>query len=60
MLSLARKRCWSAHARLSRRWRENSMRLAIGADHAGYPLKEEVRGYLERLGHEVIDLGAFN
>ncbi|MGA8159662.1 MAG: ribose 5-phosphate isomerase B, partial [Acidobacteriaceae bacterium] len=29
-------------------------------DHAGYPLKEEVRGYLERLGHEVIDLGAFN
>jgi ribose 5-phosphate isomerase B len=36
------------------------MRLAIGADHAGYNLKEEVRGYLERLGHEVIDLGAFN
>jgi ribose 5-phosphate isomerase B len=36
------------------------MRLAIGADHAGYFLKEEVRGYLERLGHEVIDLGAFN
>jgi ribose 5-phosphate isomerase B len=36
------------------------MKLAIGADHAGYALKEEVRGYLERLGHEVIDLGAFN
>jgi ribose 5-phosphate isomerase B len=36
------------------------MRLTIGADHAGYYLKEEVRGYLERLGHEVIDLGAFN
>ena len=36
------------------------MKLAIGADHAGYPLKEEVRGYLEKLGHEVIDLGAFN
>jgi ribose 5-phosphate isomerase B len=36
------------------------MKLAIGADHAGYPLKEEVRGYLEQLGHEVIDLGAFN
>lgn len=36
------------------------MKLAIGADHAGYPLKEEVRGYLERLGHEVIDLGAYN
>src|SRR6202167_4654723 len=36
------------------------MKLAIAADHAGYYLKEEVRGYLERLGHEVIDLGAFN
>jgi ribose 5-phosphate isomerase B len=36
------------------------MRLAIGADHAGYALKEEVRGYLEKLGHEAIDLGAYN
>ncbi|HUB20150.1 MAG TPA: ribose 5-phosphate isomerase B [Acidobacteriaceae bacterium] len=36
------------------------MKLAIAADHAGYPLKEDVRGYLERLGHEVIDLGAFS
>jgi ribose 5-phosphate isomerase B len=37
-----------------------TMKLAIAADHAGYLLKEEVRGYLERLGHEVIDLGAYN
>jgi ribose 5-phosphate isomerase B len=36
------------------------MKLAIGADHAGFPLKEEIRGYIERLGHEVIDLGAYN
>src|SRR6201996_3193067 len=36
------------------------MRIAIGADHAGFPLKEEIRGYLERLGHEVMDLGAYN
>lgn len=36
------------------------MKLAIGADHAGFSLKEEVRGYLERLGHEVIDLGAYS
>ena len=36
------------------------MKLALGADHAGFPLKEEIRGYLERLGHEVIDLGAYN
>jgi ribose 5-phosphate isomerase B len=36
------------------------MKLAIGADHAGFALKEEVRGYLEQLGHEVIDLGAYS
>lgn len=36
------------------------MKLVVGADHAGFPLKEEVRGYLERLGHEVTDVGAFN
>ena len=36
------------------------MKLAIGADHAGFLLKEEVRAYLEKLGHEVIDLGAYN
>ena len=36
------------------------MKLAIAADHAGFLLKGEVRGYLEQLGHEVIDLGAFN
>jgi len=36
------------------------MKLVVGADHAGFPLKEEVRGYLERLGHEVIDVGAYS
>ncbi len=35
------------------------MKLAIGGDHAGFALKEEVRSYLEKLGHEVIDLGAY-
>ena len=39
---------------------EVTMKLAIAADHAGFLLKGEVRGYLEQLGHEVIDLGAFN
>ncbi len=33
------------------------MRIAIGSDHAGYPLKEKVRHELESLGHEVMDLG---
>ena len=34
------------------------MRIALGNDHAGYPLKEYVRTVLEDLGHEVIDRGA--
>jgi RpiB/LacA/LacB family sugar-phosphate isomerase len=33
------------------------VRIAIGSDHAGYPLKQAVRGELERLGHEVVDVG---
>ena len=36
------------------------MKIAIAADHAGFPLKEEVRAYVAKLGHEVHDLGAFN
>ncbi len=35
------------------------MKLVISADHAGFPLKEEVRDYLAKAGHEVIDLGAY-
>lgn len=33
------------------------MRVAIGSDHAGFPLKERVRAELQRLGHEVVDIG---
>jgi ribose 5-phosphate isomerase B len=35
------------------------VKLVISSDHAGFPLKEEVRDYLTKAGHEVIDLGAF-
>ncbi len=37
-------------------WRQ-AMRVAIGADHAGYPLKQELARSLEALGHKVLDLG---
>jgi ribose 5-phosphate isomerase B len=33
------------------------MRVAIGADHAGYDLKVHLVAELERFGHEVLDLG---
>ena len=33
------------------------MRIAIGADHAGFLLKEHVKATLERLGHTVDDHG---
>jgi ribose 5-phosphate isomerase B len=33
------------------------MRVAIGADHAGYELKERVKRLLEAGGHEVSDMG---
>ena len=34
------------------------MRVAIGADHGGYALKDELKAFLESLGHEMIDVGA--
>ena len=33
------------------------MRIAIGADHAGFSLKQHVAGLLRTLGHEVDDRG---
>jgi len=36
------------------------MKIAIASDHAGFPLKEEIRDYVRELGHEVQDLGAYN
>src|SRR3989475_11010356 len=36
------------------------MRIAVGADHAGFELKENVRAFLQKAGHEVIDLGTHN
>ncbi len=36
------------------------MRIAIGTDHAGFPLKETVMEAVRAAGHEVLDLGAFD
>jgi len=33
------------------------MRVAIGADHAGFEMKRDLAGYLAQQGHEMTDLG---
>lgn len=33
------------------------MRIAIGSDHRGFSLKEEMKSYLLKMGHEVDDKG---
>ena len=35
------------------------MRVAIGADHGGFNLRGEIVRYAEFLGHEALDLGAY-
>ena len=34
------------------------MKIALGADHAGFELKQQLAKEIEELGHDVVDLGA--
>ncbi len=36
------------------------MKIALGADHAGYLLKDRIRQYVSERGHQVIDEGTNN
>ncbi len=36
------------------------MRIVIGSDHAGFPLKSTIVEYVKSLGHEVQDVGSFD
>ncbi|MCL6581299.1 MAG: ribose 5-phosphate isomerase B [Firmicutes bacterium] len=36
------------------------MRVAVGADHAGFGLKQDLADLLRRLGHEVVDFGTYS
>jgi ribose 5-phosphate isomerase B len=33
------------------------LRIAVGSDHAGFPLKTPLAAWLREMGHEVVDLG---
>jgi len=43
--------------RVPRRGARAERIVAVGADHGGYPLKEELKGFLAELGHRVRDFG---
>lgn len=34
-------------------------KIFLGADHAGFRLKEEIKKFLDKLGHKYIDLGVY-
>ena len=36
------------------------MRIVLGADHAGFEMKQDLAGFLARNGHEILDIGAFS
>jgi ribose 5-phosphate isomerase B len=36
---------------------KNPVRIAVGADHAGYAVKERIKEELQRAGYEIIDFG---
>lgn len=36
------------------------MKIAIGADHGGYDLKEKIKAFIESRGYEVDDVGCFS
>jgi ribose 5-phosphate isomerase B len=43
--------------RVSRRGSKASKLVAVGADHGGFKMKEELKGFLKELGHQVHDFG---
>jgi RpiB/LacA/LacB family sugar-phosphate isomerase len=43
--------------RVPRRGSQQSKTVAVGADHGGYPMKEELKIFLAQLGHRVHDFG---
>jgi ribose 5-phosphate isomerase B len=44
--------------RVPRRGSKSSMMIAVGSDHGGFKMKEELKALLNELGHQVHDFGA--
>ena len=36
------------------------MKIVVGSDHAGFPMKAELVAYLRELGHDVLDVGSYD
>ena len=36
------------------------MKIVVGSDHAGFPMKAEILAFLRAKGHEVLDVGSFD
>ena len=36
------------------------MKVVVGSDHAGFPMKAPLLAYLRELGHEVMDVGSYD
>jgi ribose 5-phosphate isomerase B len=46
--------------RIPRSGSRQSRMIAVGCDHGGYAMKEELKTFLQELGHRVHDLGAYS
>ena len=46
--------------RVPRHGSRNSRLIAVGADHGGFKMKEDLRDFLTELGHRVQDLGTYS
>lgn len=46
--------------RVPRRGSNNSKLIAVGADHGGFQMKEELRAFLDQLGHRTKDFGTYS
>ena len=36
------------------------MKIVVGSDHAGFPMKAEMLAFLEEQGHEIEDVGSYD